>query len=89
MPSYRQQGYGTEAALAVKNYWLSFGFKEMTGFCLPTNMPSNIILQKLGFERGGEALVEEGKVVVNAYVLPGMKHCTVETTQFSRMGVDK
>jgi hypothetical protein len=52
------------------------------------NEPSNSIMQKLGFERGGEALVE-GKVVVNAYVLPGMKHFTAETTQFSRMGVDK
>jgi RimJ/RimL family protein N-acetyltransferase len=77
-----------EAALAVKNYWLEFGFKEMTGFCLPDNEPSNAVMRKIGFERAGEALVN-GKVVVNAYVLPGMEHCTVETTQFQRMGVDK
>lgn len=77
-----------EAALAVKNYWMSFGFTEMTGFCLPTNEPSNIMMRKLGFESGGQALID-GKMVVNAYVLPGMKHFSVETTKFSRMGIDK
>ena len=51
-----------EAALAVKNYWLEFGFKEMTGFCLPDNEPSNAVMRKIGFERAGEALVN-GKVV--------------------------
>jgi hypothetical protein len=55
---------------------------------MPTNEPSNILMRKMGFERGGEALVN-GSIVANAYVLPGMKHCTVETTRFSRMGVDK
>lgn len=77
-----------EAALAVKSYLISFGFKEMTGFCLPTNGPSNSMLRKLGFESGGQALAN-GNLVVNAYVLPGMKHFSVETTKFSRMGVDK
>jgi RimJ/RimL family protein N-acetyltransferase len=87
-PSYRQMGYATEAALALKDSLITLGFKEMTGFCLPTNEPSNAILRKLGFERAGEALVN-GKIIANAYVLPGMKHFTVENTRFSRMGVDK
>jgi RimJ/RimL family protein N-acetyltransferase len=81
-------GYAAEAATAVKDYWLKFGLKEMTGFCLPTSEPSNAILRKLGFEKGGEALMS-GKVVVSAYVLPGMKHYTVESAQFNWMGVDK
>lgn len=88
IPSHRRQGYATEAAITVKNYWISFGFKEITGFCLPDNEPSNKLIMKMGFERGGEALAN-GAIVVNAYVLPGMKHCTVETTRFNRMGVDK
>ena len=88
MPSHRQKGYATEAALALKDYMISFGFKEIMGFCMPTNEPSNAILRKLGFERAGEALIND-KVIANAYVLPGMKHCTVENTRFNRMGVDK
>lgn len=71
----------------MKDYWLTFGIKEMTGFCAPGNVASNAILIKLGFEKGGEALMDE--MVVSAYVLPGMKHFTVETGRFSRMGVSK
>lgn len=88
MPLHRQKGYATEAALALKDYMISFGFKEIMGFCMPTNEPSNAILRKLGFERAGEALIND-KVIANAYVLPGMKHCTTENTRFNRMGVDK
>jgi hypothetical protein len=46
---------------------------------------------KLGFERGGEATVEEGEQLTNAYVLPGMSKTdmTRDKTRFSRMGIYK
>lgn len=60
----------------------------MTGFCAPENVASNAIMIKLGFEKAGEALMDN-EMVVSAYVLPGMEHFTVETGKFSRMGVNK
>ena len=58
---------------------------------MPANAPSNKLMIKLGFERGGEATVEEGDLVTNAYVLPGMSktEMTREGTRFSRMGTYK
>jgi hypothetical protein len=47
------------------------------------------MLAKLGFEFAGNALLN-GSIIVNGYVLPGMKHFfTPETCRFSRWGVEK
>jgi RimJ/RimL family protein N-acetyltransferase len=89
LPSYRRQGYATEAAVAVLNYWRhDFGLTSISGFCLPTNAQSNAMLTKLGFEFAGNALLN-GSIIINGYVLPGMKHFTPETCQFNRWGVEK
>lgn len=45
-------------------------------------------MEKLGFERGGDAVLEPFHVV-NVYVLPGMAHLSQETTRLSRWGVEK
>ncbi|KAG4434246.1 hypothetical protein IFR05_010265 [Cadophora sp. M221] len=92
LPVYRRQGYAFEAAACVLSYWHhSLGLKAIVGFCHPANTISNKLIQKLGFIRGGQATVEEGNILVNAYVLPGMSvsSMTKETTRFGRMGTDK
>jgi RimJ/RimL family protein N-acetyltransferase len=83
------QSYATEDAVAFLNYWRhDLGLKSISGFCLPTNAQSNAMLTKLGFKFAGNALLN-GRVIINGYILSGMKHFTPETCQFNRWGVEK
>jgi hypothetical protein len=46
------------------------------------------MLTMLGFEFAGNALLNSS-VIINGYVLPGMKHFTPETCQFNILVVEK
>jgi len=88
-PEYQNQGYGTEAATAFLDYFLhDFGLKNICAMVLGDNARSVKLVRKLGFERGGDAVLEPWGVL-DVYVLPGMKHFSKETTKLSRWGVDK
>jgi RimJ/RimL family protein N-acetyltransferase len=88
-PEYQNQGYGTEAATAFLDYFLhDFGLNNICAMVSGDNERSVKLVRKLGFERGGDAVLEPWGVL-DVYVLPGMKHFSKETTILSRWGVEK
>ncbi|KAE9372623.1 hypothetical protein N431DRAFT_375884 [Stipitochalara longipes BDJ] len=88
-PEYQNQGYGTEAATAFLNYFIhDFGLKNICAMVFLPNERSVNLIGKLGFESGGDAVLEPWGVT-SVFVLPGMKHLSKETTTVSRWGVDK
>lgn len=59
VPAYRRRGYGFEAAAALRDWaFRQPGVRRMTADCLPDNIGSARILQKLGMKRIG--LSEDG-----------------------------
>jgi RimJ/RimL family protein N-acetyltransferase len=88
-PGYQDKGYGTEAAKALLNYFIhDFGLKNICAIVSASNERSSKLMGKLGFERGGDAVLAPWGVH-NVYVLPGMKHMSKETTELNRWGVEK
>jgi ribosomal-protein-alanine N-acetyltransferase len=54
VPAYRRRGYGFEAALALRDWaFTQPGVRRITADCLPENVGSARILQKLGMKRIG------------------------------------
>lgn len=54
VPAYRRRGYGFEAAAALRDWaFTQPGVRRMTADCLPDNIGSARILQKLGMKRIG------------------------------------
>jgi len=53
-----------------------------------TNDRSVNLIRKLGFEDGGDVVLEPWGAT-NVFVLPGMKHLSKETTTVNRWGVEK
>ena len=88
-PEYQDVGYGTEAATAFLNNFVSdFGLKRICAIVSVSNDRSVKLCRKLGFREGGDAVLEPWGVL-NFYVLPGVKHLSKETTKLSRWGVEK
>jgi RimJ/RimL family protein N-acetyltransferase len=50
----QQQGYGTEASVAVLEAARAAGFRRITAMTGPDNAPALRVLEKLGFERDGD-----------------------------------
>jgi [ribosomal protein S5]-alanine N-acetyltransferase len=56
VPEYRRQGYAYEAARGLRDWAFSQpGVSRITGDCLPENLPSARILEKLGMRRIGHS----------------------------------
>ncbi len=54
VPDYRRRGYGYEAAAALRDWaFTQPGVRRMTADCLPDNIGSARILQKLGMKQIG------------------------------------
>jgi RimJ/RimL family protein N-acetyltransferase len=88
-PEYQDKGYGTEAASAFLSYFRDdFGLKNICAIVSPSNDRSNKLMGKLGFERGGDVVLQPWGVY-NSYVFPGMVHLSKETAIMSRWGVEK
>ena len=51
----QQRGYGTEASTAVLHAAFAAGFERITAMTGPDNAPALRVLEKLGFERHGDA----------------------------------
>jgi RimJ/RimL family protein N-acetyltransferase len=88
-PEYQNQGYGTEAATAFLDYFVhDFGIKQICAIVSGENERSTKVIRKLGFERGGDVVMEPWGVL-DVYVLPGMTPLSKESTILSRWGVEK
>jgi RimJ/RimL family protein N-acetyltransferase len=88
-PEYQNQGYGTEAATAFLNYFIhDFGLKNICAMVQLPNDRSVNLVRKLGFEDGGDAILEPWGAI-SVFVLPEMKHLSKETTTVSQWGVEK
>lgn len=88
-PEYQNQGYGPESGSELLRYFRhDFGLKDICAMVSPSNTRSNKLMEKLGFESGGDAVLEPHGVI-NVYVFPGMAHLSKETTILNRWGVEK
>jgi RimJ/RimL family protein N-acetyltransferase len=55
-PTLQGRGLATEAALAACNHARELGLEQVIALVLPTNVPSQRVAQKAGFEEDGEVL---------------------------------
>lgn len=93
-PEYHGQGYATEAAQAfLQSLTQHFELKKLNICALAqsTNIRSIKVIEKLGFEKGGDAIMRQlgTGYVLDAYVWPGMEHMSKETIVLDRFGVEK
>lgn len=49
-PAYQRQGFATEAGQGILALAADFGFKKLEAYCQPSNLPSQHVAMKLGFE---------------------------------------
>lgn len=81
LPEYHQQGYGTEAATRILQYWTSeFGIQEICVVTGDTNIASLKLARKVGFIEGGWA--QSGGQKHACLVLPGMKELVGQEFNF-------
>jgi RimJ/RimL family protein N-acetyltransferase len=55
-PSLHGRGLATEAALAACNHARELGLAQVIALVLPTNVPSQRVAEKAGFEQDGEVI---------------------------------
>ena len=70
LPQFRGKGYALEAAAAATEYGFAVvGLKRIVAICVPQNVPSIRVLEKIGLRLEGEVVMPGETVPVSLYGL--------------------